>query len=396
MQYSFPYILLIAFLEILAFVFDNDERLVAEQEGRPLTTEYRPFTRRQLYCTAIAVAGFLIFFGFRGFILSDWVSYYPFFHDCALEDILSFDITEQGKMEPGFVILTVACRALFDDFHFYVFVCCLITTGLLLRFFRRRINNIPLCLLIYITFEGLVISTNLMRNSIAICIFLNALPFIEKRKPIQYFALILLACTFHFTSVFFFPLYFFLHRRLNRWVFLGIFLLCNAIFLLHINIVSTALSVAGLEEFSTRIRAYTELLDQSTGISLGYLERLMTGTLAFLFLDKLRAMRPNSDIYINGLLLYLIMFFALSEFQVLSKRMCTLFAFGYWVIWIDLIRCFSVRGNRYLFIGFIYIYCILRMMGSAYLPDFKYDNVLFGADTYQHRLYMHNKTFQEN
>lgn len=395
MQYSFPYILLIAFFEILAFVFDNDERLVAEKEGRMLSTEYRPFTKRQLRCTIAAVVGFFFFFGFRGFILSDWIIYYPFFQDCSVDDLFSFSPTEQGSMEPGFVLLTLLCRALFNDYAFYVFVCCAITTSLLLRFFRRRINNLPLCLLIYITFEGLVMSTNLMRNSIAICIFLNAIPFIEKRKPLPYFALMLLAFSFHFTSIFYVPLYFFLHRKLNRWVFLGIFLACNAIFLLHISIVSSVFSVLGLEDFSTRIRAYTELYDQSTGISIGYLERLMTGILVFLFMDKLRAMRPNSDIFINGLLLYLIMFFALSEFQVLSKRMCVLFAFGYWVIWIDLIRCFSVRGNRYLFIAFVYIYCLLRMAGSAFLPDYKYDNVLFGADSYQERLYMHNKTFQE-
>lgn len=394
MQYSFPYILFIVFLEVLALVFDNDERLTATAEGRTLTAERRPFTSRQLKCALIAVVGFLVFFGFRGFILSDWIFYYSFFYDCSFDEIFSYTPTEQGKYEPGFTLLTLLCRSIFRDYQFFVFVCCAIDTALLLRFFRRRVNNLPLCLLIYVVFEGLTMSTNLMRNSIAVFIFLNALQYIEERRPLPYFALVLLACTFHITSVFYLPLYFFLHRKLNRWVYLAIFLACNAIFLLHISLVSSVLSVVGFEDFSTRIRAYTEFYDEATGLSVGYLERLMTGMLVFLYMDKLRAMRPGNNIYINALLIYLIMFFALSEFQVLSKRMCVLFAFGYWIIWIDLIRCFTYKGNRILFTAFVYLYCILRMAGSAYLPDFKYDNVLFGADSYQERLYMHNKTFQ--
>jgi hypothetical protein len=35
------------------------------------------------------------------------------------------------------------------------------------------------------------------------------------------------------------------------------------------------------------------------------------------------------------------------------------------------------------------------MIGSAYLPDFQYDNLIFGIKSYQERLYIHNKTFKE-
>ena len=98
---------------------------------------------------------------------------------------------------------------------------------------------------------------------------------------------------------------------------------------------------------------------------------------------------------VNGLMAYFVMYFFLSEFSVMSKRFATLFAYGYWIIWIDLIQCFAIRNNRRLFKAFVFLYCILRMMGSANLPDFKYDNLLFGIKPYQERLYIHNKTFKE-
>lgn len=393
MQYAFPYILFVLYLEALALIFATDESLSpAPAKGSPVAV--RPLTQRQYRCVALAVVGFLFFFGLRGFILSDWIGYYPFFFDCTLDDVFSYTPTEQGLYEPGFTLLTLLCRSIFRDYNFFVFVCCLINTALLLNFFRRRISNIPLCLLLFVVFEGLVMSTNLMRNSLAILIFLNALPYLEQRRPLPYFALCLLACTFHISAVLYLPLYFFLHRRLNKWVFLAIFLACNALFLLHVSVVSAFLSVIGLEDFSARIRAYTEFYDEATGLSIGYLERLFTGLLVFLYMDKLRTLRSDADIFINALLIYLTFFLALSEFQVLSKRLCVLFAFGYWIVWADLIRCFSIRGNRKLFATFVCLYCVLRMAGTAYLPDFKYDNILLGTDSFQERLQMHNKTYE--
>ncbi len=377
MIYSIPYIILIAFLGLFAFLYENitDETI-----------------RKRLIVISIII--FFVFFGFRGFILSDWIIYYQFFYNCTIDDVLSFQI-DSSYFEPGFTLLTLLCKSIFNNYHFFVFIITLIDTLLLLRFFRKRVDNIPLALMIYIVFEGLVISTNLMRNSIAILLFINALQYLEERKPLQYFAICLLALSFHTSSIVYFPLYFFFHKSCNKWGYLSIFILCNIIFICHFSIVVHIITLLGFDEvFTQRVKVYTELYDSASIISIGYIERLFTGFLVFFYYNKLKEIRKDNAVFINGIIAYFIMFFVLSEFQVMSKRFATLFAYGYWIIWIDLIKCFAYENNKRLFQAFIFIYCLLRIAGSTYLPDFDYDNVLFGIKSYQERLYIHNRTYE--
>lgn len=382
MQYSFPYLLLILSLGLLSLLYCDFKEAGLKQRAN-----------------IIAISIFVFFFGFRGYIMSDFITYYPYFESCTFDYLKYYSITTSDYWEPGFTLLNLVCKGIYNNFFFFQFVCFSIVFALLLRFFIgiARIENLALALMLYTTFEGLVISTNLLRNGIAIMIFLNALPYIQQRRPLPYFALCTLAITFHLTSVIFLPLYFFFHRNCNRWVFLGIFLLCNFVFLAHIPIAVSLASLAGLgENIVTKVSAYTEHFASSTGISIGYLERLLTGGLIFLYFDHLKEIRKDNAIYINGIIAYFVMYFCLSQFEVMSKRFATLFAFGYWVIWTDLIKAFAIENNRKLFRMFIVMYCVLRMAGTAFLPDFKYENILLGnQSTYEQRKIYHNRNFDE-
>lgn len=379
MMNALPYILLIFLLGVAAFLYDNTA------DGT-----------RKKNIVIVSVAVFFIFFGFRGFILSDWINYYPFFYSSSFYDIEDYQFGAPDSWEPGFTLLNLLCKAIFDDYFFFQFVCCLLDTALLLNFFRKRVSNIPFALMLYIVFEGLVLSTNLMRNSIAIFLFLNALPYLEKRQPLQYFGICLLAATFHTTALLFLPLYFLFKVPINKWVFLGIFVACNIVYICHVSIFLNLATMLGLDEqFAGRIKIYTDYFSKASTFSIGYLERLFTGALVFLYFDKLKEVRKENVVFINALILYFIVFFCFSEFQVLSRRFSYLFVFSYWILWIDLVKCFAIENNKKLFVGFVFVYCLLRIGGSTYLPDFKYENILFGSSSYQERLYMHNKTFVE-
>lgn len=381
MTYSLPYILFVAFLGFSALLFDN------------LNKEKDALKRYIVVCTTIIA--FFIFIGFRGFILSDWIIYYDYFYSCSFNDITNYSLGQVSSIEPGYTILNLLCKAIFKNYFFFQIVCSFINLVLLLRFFNNKVENIPLALMIFFTFEGLELSTNLMRNYMAILIFLNSIEFLKQRKPIPYFLMCIFAVSFHTSALLYIPLYFFFNKSCNKWVYLSIFILCNIIFIFHVSIVANLLSIinpTGL--FTDKIVAYTEVYKQSNIISIGYIERLFTGILIFLYFNKLKEVRKDNAIYINGIIAYFIMYFFFSEFQVLSKRFAILFAFGYWIIWIDLIKCFAINNNRRLFKAFILIYCIMRMYGTAVLPDFKYENILFGHSSYQERLYIHNKTFE--
>lgn len=380
MEFALPYLLYVAFLGILAFIYESRE------DGM-----WRKGT------VIVALLSLIVFFGFRGFCFYDWNSYYPSFMQFKMRE-LSLPITE-WQFEPGFELLMVVCKSLFDNYHFFVFVCTCINTALLLNFFRKRVDNIPLGIAVCVCMNGIIMFTDLMRNSISILIFANAIQYLTERKPVQYFSLCLLALTFHLSAVAYFLLYFVLHRRWSNYFYLGLFLAGNAIYLLHIPIFLTIVSVfLGFvdPDLQWKVHEYTELMaNDEFRLSIGYIERLLTGLLVFLYIDKLREVRKGNDVFVNSILLYLAVFFFFSEFKVISSRMSMLFTYAYWIIWIDLIKCFAIDNNRRLFVAFLSIYCLFKMYGSTNYIVAKYDNIIFGAEPYHLRKLTYDKNFNE-
>lgn len=381
MIYAIPYLLLVAFLGFLAFVYDSQE----EESART-------------FLSVIALYTLIIFFGFRGFCFYDWNSYYPEFQAFQFRELIELPI-DKWRFEPGFQLLMTGCKAIIDNYHVFVFVCTCINTALLMNFLRKRVDNIPLALVVCICMNGIILFTDLMRNSISILIFMNTLGYLKERRAIPYFLLNLLGMTFHLSSAAFLPLYFVLHRRWPKWLYFGLFLAGNAIYLLHIPIFLAIASVfLGFvnPDLQWKVHEYTELMaNEEFRLSIGYIERLLTGCLVFVYIDKLREQREDSNIFINSILLYLTMFFFFSEFKTISTRVSMLFTYGYWIIWIDLIKCFSHAGNRRLFVTFLSIYCLFKMYGTTNYIIARYDNVLFGAQSYNERVLIYNKNFNE-
>lgn len=381
MIYSVPYVLLIIFYGILAIYYQGqrDETI-------------------KLYTRVVCAAVLIFFFGLRGFTCDDWINYYPAFQKCTYEDV-NINIFAfrniQWHMEPGFTLLMCVCKSIVPNFHFFVFVCTCINTALLFCFFRKRVENIPLAIVLYLCFYGYLMSTNLMRNSIAILIFVNAVSFIESRKALPYFALCVLALSFHISSLLYFPLFFIFNIKTNKWIYLSLFIVGNVVFLFHIPVfLKIAAMLLGDTDgkLQVMVESYTSgNLAEAKAISIGYMERLFTGILVFCYYESLILMRKENIIFINSFLTYILLSFFLSEFGELSLRTSSLFSFAYWILWGDLIRCFSIENNRKLFMGFMTIYCILKMIGTTNMITSEYDNVLFGAKSYEERLYIHNR-----
>lgn len=382
MIYSIPYVallLLFGFLAVYSYNHRDDEA-----------------KRRNvgIWCALI----FLFFFGFRGFTCDDWINYYPAFQKCSFEYV-NFNVFEYNikwGFEPGFTLLMYLCKIVVDDYHFFVFICTLINTLLIFNFLYKRVENIPLGFILFLSFGGYEMSTNLMRNSIAILIFVNALIYVEKRKPLQYFGLCLFALSFHLSAIMYFPLYFFFHKQCNKWVYLALFAVGNIVFLLHIPIFLKLVSlffddVGGALQMKVYTYTTSSDLAEMKTLSIGYLERLFTGILVFCYYGKLVDLKEGNKVFINALLCYFLAFFLFSEFGEISDRLSILFVFGYWVIWNDLIECFFIENNKKLFLAFISIYVVMKMVGSTNMITSEYDNVLFGAKSYEERLYIHNR-----
>lgn len=380
--YSIPYLILLLIFGSLSVYAHKNKDSYSQWKGMVVA------------CSLIL----LLFFGFRGYIGNDWTSYVPIFEHASIDTInfnVFVDPDDVTLVEPGFVLLMVLCKDISDSYVFFQFVCTLLNVLLLYQFLKNRVANYPLTIILFLIFGGYVMMTNLMRNSISLLIALNALVYLEQRQPLQYFALCLIAIHFHISAIFFIPMYFLLNLNINKWWFLGIMIVANLFFLMQFKITSIV-SNSILEESFGRMaalgRRYSETEEYAVTktISIGYIERVFTIILVFIHYDKLKSLRNNSYIYINGLLFFMCTMFFLSELSVMAERTANLFAFSYWIIWADMIYILS-NNIKKSYIAFLVVYCSLKMIGFTSLPTSEYDNHLFGAKSYQERLLNYNK-----
>lgn len=387
MNNALPYIVLITIYGCLALLYHfSDERKI-----------------RGLIQTS-SILLFLFFFGLRGFIFYDWFTYFDWFNflDVNISDINEISGSDSSKfIEPLFYLLGICCKAIYNNYHFFVFVCTGLNTFLIIRFFvRNGIYNLPLALLIFISLNGIYFSTDLMRSSTAILIFANSLEYIRDKKPLKYFLLCLIACGFHISSIIYFPLYFFINRKISKWIYVIIFLASNVIYISSFSFFEWFFSLVERvmpDWAASSISWYLKTgKSQDSILTTGYLERLITGTLVFCFIDKLRTLRKDADIYINSILIFIAIFLCFSDSRIISTRLAYMFNYAYWIIWIDLISCFEIRNNRKLFTAFIYIYCFAKILSIGQDPFSHYENILFRHSSYQEKELFFRKHFNDN
>ena len=338
----------------------------------------------------------LFFWGLRGFCFYDWVSYYPMYLHLDTSNLLS----NFSDMEPGFCLLMTICKLIWNNYVFFTFTCSLLNLLLLSIFLLKHVDNYPQGLAFCTVFGCFLLFTDLMRNALAIFIFINSLDYLRDRKAVKYFSLVILSITFHYSAVLYIPLYFFANKKTSKYTFATIFFIGVIIYVLKISIFANiaSLILGNVNEYmEERVHVYLEeSLSKSPGINIVFIEQMITGVLTLCYMDKLRSLRRDANIYINCILIFFSMSFFLHEFVTLSGRLALLFSVGYWIIWSDLLKCISIRNNRRCFLIFICMYCFLRILGHTRNPMALYENVMLEHESFQQRELLFNLNFHGN
>jgi hypothetical protein len=346
----------------------------------------------------LSVLGILIFFGFRGFISWDWTAYYPAFRDIPQLFSLNAAAFKVTRFEPGFVIYISILKFFCNNYHFFIFISTLIDLLILLLVLKRfNSGNFSLSFLLFLVFGGFYLETDLLRNAKSIMLFFLSLKYLSERKMLPYMLLNLVGCMFHFSSILFIPLYFFLHKTISKKAVIIIFITGLLLFLLRIEYIIPAVrKIAGLlgENTTQVLNKYIKnnLYSGGYGITIGLMERILTATLIVIFYRKLITKNTWNVIFINSYLIYFIFFFFFAEFRIIPIRVGGLFAFSYWVLYPAIAEVFERKNNRYLFISFIFLYSLVKIAGMTDNILYRYDNVLTGAESYKSRQAVFDKT----
>ncbi|WP_294304070.1 EpsG family protein [uncultured Chryseobacterium sp.] len=388
--YSTPYIILFLIFFIL-FLWEN--RLRNKQSDIKIVRY-------------LGMLVFFVFFGFRGYLDTDFAVYYPLFESApTLFDFKAvanfFSHTNEDyllKIEPGFKVLLIILKTIVPNYFFLQIISSLINVLFLNYFFRKYSPQYILSFIMFLIFSGLVIEINLLRNSKAIFLFLYSLRFIKERNIAKYFICNGIGLLFHTSAIFYFPLYFFLHKKINPAFVWGTFILGNALYLGQVKFITPVVVgignliggvYAGIAEFYSNNSLYSS----GYGITIGYLEKVLTFIIFYKSYKKIGEYVKDENtlnIFYNLFFIFTVAYLYLNEYSVLIDRITTLFAASYWILF-PYFYAFLDKSMKMVFTFVLLLFGILKMYKSNNFIIRRYENILWNKPSIAKAYYIFNK-----
>lgn len=167
-----------------------------------------PVTIRKTYLFIIFLY-LVLLLGLRYRVGVDTISYMMAYkHVKTLDHFWTAKLLYQ-RYEPGYLFICSLCKTLFgNEFWPVQIIMAAITNGCIFIFLYKHCRNVFVGVCIYFLLQCLYFSTDIIRESAAIGIFLLNYSNIEKKKWINYYLLSLLSISFHYSAIIicFFPL----------------------------------------------------------------------------------------------------------------------------------------------------------------------------------------------
>jgi hypothetical protein len=335
-------------------------------------------------CLSVSV----FFFGFRGFIGWDWYNYFEVYRDIPrLGSSGLIKYFSNTLMEPAFIFYCSFIKVFSNSFHFLTLVNCIIDLIFLNWFLGRYLPQklYFFAFLLFFLFGGFYLETDLLRNSRSIFLFLFSIQYIETRKFYPYYFYNIIGILFHLSSVIYLFVYRILNLKINKYIFVLIFLVGNILFLWRVSYIVPLITFAtGLigGKFSYLANVYFIEDVESYGLSIGFIERNIMALLVIFYFQKIKDFNKNNNIFINSYLVYFILFFYFSEVGILSTRFGLLFYYSYWILIPTIFELIKSKILKAIFIFGIAAYAFLKMHGMTKGDNYRYENVLFFKSDY--------------
>ncbi|MFL9835717.1 EpsG family protein [Chryseobacterium terrae] len=379
---------------MIFFVFFLWENKIRKKEGDIKMVRY------------LCMLVFFVFFGFRGYLDTDFTVYYPLYEMAPTIDdangIAKFfsSINEDFllKIEPGFKVILILLKSINEDYLTLQIFSSFVNVLLLNYFFKKYSPQYVLGFIMYLIFSGLIIEINLLRNSKAIFLFIYSIRFIKERNAAKFFICNGIGILLHSSTIFFLPLYFFLHKKIPMPFIWGTFLIGNFLFLGQIKYISPIVIAVGDffgGAYALLAEGYSnnKLYNSSYSISVGYLEKVFTFIILYQSYKKIgdKIKDENTlNIFYNLFFIYIITYLFLSEYSVFIDRITTLFVFSYWILYPYLYETLK-QELKVVFTVVLLLFGIYKMVYSNNNILRNYENILWDKPTITRAYFIFNK-----
>ncbi len=363
MIYSFPYIFIALLFLFLWFFY--------EKRGKNVSA----------ICSII----FIFFYGFRGFVAWDWMSYYTRF-GLPVEFI-----PDVYSSELGFAWTCIIIKSILDNYHFFIFVLTIIDLWLLFEIFKRYAKrNIALMFFFFVVFYT-PSEFDLLRNIKSILLFYFSLKYFFEKKYLKYILINLIGLSFHTSSIIYLFISIIIFRPLNRKLIFLLFILGNVLFLKQEGIFTLIFekisSIYDIGIYQVLFDSYlnSDKFSSQYGISFGYVERFISFVLVYKYYNLI--VLKNKELYPVVNLFYFFVFINLyfSDLTIVVERIGNLFRFSYVILCPIIYESINLRFLKKAYISFIIIFSITRFHIFTNNIFYDYENILFGAKSYIER-----------
>lgn len=156
-----------------------------------------------------------------GVDLDNYKQFYEFYQTLSFGEIMrGFRLiggsTHDLGVESGYVLLNWVVGRLGFSFHSFLVFYAAIVVGSVSLFIYRYCENAALGFATFISLGAFVSFFGILRQSLALAIFLLAIPALERRKPIRFFLIVIIAGLFHQSLFIAAALYFVVKLKANK------------------------------------------------------------------------------------------------------------------------------------------------------------------------------------
>lgn len=292
-------------------------------------------------------------------------TYAPALNDLTLGHIFF------GYLEPLFVATNSVLKGVSQqELLFYSVYAALTLYGVSRAIAHYRINQIYACFVYFCVFY-LPYTFNVMRQALAMSLFLLALSSIIRRKTLNVWLIGLIATGFHFSGILIIMSFYYLKA-------VDYLRLQPKTLLVWGGTISLGIGVSGLGGmlyfglFSAKMETYAELFSEGTSLVNAAIRIMFAALLIYNGTRGKRdaALESILNIYLLGLFLYL----SLLSFNMLGTRF-NMFVRVLEVILIPAVFARLHGANRLIFFGLTTVFLLIGFFSVALHPDYSYQTI---------------------
>lgn len=152
---------------------------------------------------------FVLLAGLRYRVGGDTLGYMDYFTGIPVLSDLTAEFFKKDEYQPLWVLFCSVCKTISKDFTFFQIVHAIIINSVVFRFINKNTTHFFGGILFYFIFYYLYFNMEILRESLAISVFLLSLDAFLSKKWLKYYFIIIFAFLFHLSAVVLFFLPFF-------------------------------------------------------------------------------------------------------------------------------------------------------------------------------------------